>query len=86
MNTCKASIFLPLCLTLISENLDVETVLEVLSNIASNDNAETVKKELNNTVVTWKTQLLKARTEDLAKVRLTQCMHWQTAASVTSKI
>ena len=61
-------------------------MLEVLSKIASNDNAETVKKELDNIVVTWRTQWLKAGTEDLAKVRLTQCMHWQTAASVTSKI
>ena len=72
-----ASIFLPLCLTLISENLDVETVIETLSKIGSNDDAETVKKELNEFVATLRTQWLKS--EDPEKVRLTQCMHWQTA-------
>ena len=50
-------------------------MIEKLSDIACNDNAETVKKELNEYIVTLIHAWLNARPRDSEKVRLGLCMH-----------
>ena len=60
-----------LVLTVVSENLDIGALIEILDKIASSDSAETAQKDLKKLVVTLRTHT--AWTEDSEKVRL-ECM------------
>ena len=68
-------VYSPLVFTLVSEGLDVEALIETLSQLTTVNDTEAVKDELSKLVATLRTRTLEASTKELEKVRSPQSMH-----------